>query len=199
MNHNITFYSEHAAELVRQYDSIDSDKIHSAWLDLLPNKGNVLDVGAGSGRDARFMAKQGVKVIAVEPADELRMLAMSSTAEPSNIKWLDDSLPLLTRVFSLKLKFEMILVSALWMHLSDIEQESAIATLSELLLPHGKLVITLRYGTFNDVRTAYPVNIKTLKLLGSAHSLKVIRETAIEKDKLDRSAVTWQTLVFQKS
>lgn len=69
MSENIKYYSTHAEKLADQYNSVAFEKVHADWLSEIPEKGFVLDVGAGSGRDARFLAVKGLSVVAVEPAE----------------------------------------------------------------------------------------------------------------------------------
>jgi protein-L-isoaspartate O-methyltransferase len=46
-------YEQNALQLVTQYESLAFEDAHAALLDLLPEQSaTVLDVGAGSGRDA---------------------------------------------------------------------------------------------------------------------------------------------------
>ena len=53
MNHSTGWYDAHVADLVRRYELVDPAVLHS-WLDGLLSEalGTVLDIGAGSGRDA---------------------------------------------------------------------------------------------------------------------------------------------------
>jgi len=72
-----TFFNKNAAELAKQYLSKSFDEVHQSWHQLLPAiienpNARILDIGAGSGRDAKFIAqsainKYGTHVIAVEP------------------------------------------------------------------------------------------------------------------------------------
>ena len=67
MTENITYYSTNASALTKQYDSVPFESVHKDWLSEIPTEGMVLDVGAGSGRDARYLAARGLGVVAVEP------------------------------------------------------------------------------------------------------------------------------------
>ena len=75
MDENISFYSKHASSLTEQYNNVDFESVHREWVTEIPQRGIALDVGAGSGRDARFLARQGLKVIAIEPSEAMRQLA----------------------------------------------------------------------------------------------------------------------------
>jgi DNA repair protein RadA/Sms len=78
------------------YESLAFEEAHGPILDLLPaTPGRVLDVGAGSGRDAAWFAYRGHAVVAVEPSDNMRRQARERHADP-RIRWIDDALPGLT-------------------------------------------------------------------------------------------------------
>jgi protein-L-isoaspartate O-methyltransferase len=69
----ILYYEQHAISLVRQYESLAFEEVHASLLDLLPAPGStILDIGAGSGRDAAWFAARGDYVVAVEPSEAMR-------------------------------------------------------------------------------------------------------------------------------
>ena len=82
----------------KQYESIGFADVHGDILHLFPTTpSHVIDIGAGTGRDAAAFAERGHSVTAVEPTPELR--AEASACMPTwPITWIDDSLPDLDRV-----------------------------------------------------------------------------------------------------
>ncbi|REN11303.1 class I SAM-dependent methyltransferase, partial [Mycobacterium tuberculosis] len=70
----------------------------------------VLDIGAGSGRDAAALAALGHRVVAVEPTPELRAEGMRRHAALP-IEWIDDHLPGLHRVQALGVRHDLILLT----------------------------------------------------------------------------------------
>ncbi|WP_200197375.1 class I SAM-dependent methyltransferase, partial [Halorhodospira abdelmalekii] len=98
---SITWYHDRAAQIAEQYEQLDFAQVHNWLCERLPASGAlVLDVGAGSGRDAAWLADQGQDVVAVEPAAALREEAKRRHPQPS-IRWLDDALPELAAVHRL--------------------------------------------------------------------------------------------------
>lgn len=194
MSSNHSFYEQNAAQLCAQYNSVQADSVHSAWRSHWPFSGDkVLDVGAGSGRDAKWMAELGCEVYAIEPSQAFRNLGSEHTG-PS-VVWLDDSLPALSRTTNLGIRFDVILVSAVWMHLAPSHRKRAFRKLSNLLAPNGKLIITLRHGIFGDGRVSYPVSVEELEQFAKDSAL-LIRGVFEETDQLMRSGVSWQTVVM---
>jgi 2-polyprenyl-3-methyl-5-hydroxy-6-metoxy-1,4-benzoquinol methylase len=193
---NITYYSKQAESLSAQYDNVSFTDVHSDWLTHLPDKGWALDVGAGSGRDAAYLANKGLSVVAVEPAEGMRSLARIKNPQP-NIHWIDDTLPELQKVYALQIKFDLILLSAVWMHIAPSNRERAFRKLSTLLKPNGKLVISLRHGECHDERVMYEVSTSEQAQLASKFGLSYELATSrVTSDKLGRDGISWQTVVL---
>lgn len=149
-------YSQQAEHFFAQYQSVRFADVHRSWLAHMPAQpGFAMDVGAGSGRDAAALADMGWDVLAVEPSAGLRRLGQKAT-EGKNIQWLDDALPDLGSTRALGYRFNLILLSAVWMHLKPTERERTFRILTELLAPGGMLVITLRHGPDNLNRKFMP-------------------------------------------
>jgi SAM-dependent methyltransferase len=195
----MSYYQQHAEQLAEQYNSLEASEVHAAWKHLLGSvePGLACDIGAGSGRDANWLAEQGWEVIAVEPAKAMREIAMPQ-AHP-RVSWLDDELPKLRKLRETGYRFNLILVSAVWMHLSPNQREIGFRVLSDLLAAGGVLVITLRHESGAGVREArdfHEVNSGELLQLASRRALQVVHEGR-DDDKLGRQAVKWETLCFR--
>lgn len=95
-------YDADAARFANQFESLSPAEVHDGYLDLIPRPrdGTALDVGAGSGRDAAWLASHGYTVTAVEPAQAMRLEGQRRHPEEA-IRWLDDRLPGLTQVHRL--------------------------------------------------------------------------------------------------
>ncbi|MEQ8838624.1 MAG: class I SAM-dependent methyltransferase, partial [Lacipirellulaceae bacterium] len=191
-------YNREATRLSSQYGSVDPARVHSQWADSLAdqNPGFACDIGAGSGRDANWLAGKGWDVIAVEPSAGMRELAMPKSHP--NVTWLDDSLPELSRLRALGHRFDLVLLSAVWQHLPPGQRERAFRILTELLKPGGTLVITLRHGSDereNRERGFHPVSAAELAVFAQRRAV-VMRDPITQPDQT-RAHVQWETVVFQ--
>lgn len=190
------FYDDNSQRLFEQYQSLSFDRIHGEWLHHLSSQpGLALDVGAGSGRDAKALAKRGWQVIAVEPADRLRALGQAHTFG-DDISWLSDTLPSLNLVRHLSQRFQLILVSAVWMHLGHDDQKRSLRVLSSLLAPGGVLVITCREGPSGDERLFQSVNLSALERWAQNLALLPL-QTSHNDDQLGRDGISWHLRVFK--
>lgn len=72
-NDHVAPYDRAAETRAAEYDRLDPAAMYKPLLPFLPATGSdVLDIGAGSGRDAQWLAAQGYRVVAVEPSAGLR-------------------------------------------------------------------------------------------------------------------------------
>ncbi|WP_199609629.1 class I SAM-dependent methyltransferase [Flocculibacter collagenilyticus] len=211
--YNNHFYNSNASTLAEQYLALSFEEVHQDWFQFLAvilekPDAHILDIGAGAGRDSKFLAKlaakthsvnNNVQILAVEPAQKLLDIGQKKTKNLS-VTWLNDALPTLNKISELDTKFDLILLSAVWMHLPPEERLHAINTLSHLLNDGGILVISLRHGqTEEDLtkRGMHTVCANELKKLANSMGLNCIHETPFKPDKLGREHLSWQTLVLQ--
>jgi SAM-dependent methyltransferase len=128
-------YAEEAEVLFVQYESIKFADIHRQVLQLVPAvPSRILDVGAGTGRDAAGFAALGHRVLAVEPTAALRIGAMARHPSP-RIEWVDDSLPELATVLRRGESFDVVMLTAVWMHLDERQRRRAMPNVANLVRP----------------------------------------------------------------
>lgn len=194
---SVYWYDQRASQLVEQYEQLDFEQVHGWLLDWLPNQAGalVLDVGAGSGRDAAWLASQGHDVVAVEPAAELRKQAQQLHPH-EQIRWLDDSMPDLSAVHRLGTAFDVILLSAVWMHIPPDDRARCFRKLVTLLKPGGVLAITLRLGEPDRERGMYAVSVDELHRLAREHG-SYVEHSGHSEDALGRAEVSWAEVVIR--
>ena len=131
--------------LIARLEAFDPDELFALVLDLLPETAvRVADIGAGTGRDAAWFARQGHEVLAVEPVKELREAGMA-LHQDDKIKWLDDRLPSLAKA-QMDGPVGLVTLCGVWQHIDDAARQIAIACLGRMISVGGLLVISLRHG-----------------------------------------------------
>lgn len=186
-------YGEAAQALAEQYESVTFTEVHREVLHLFPSRpSSVLDIGAGSGRDAAALAAQGHQVVAAEPTAELRSLGRRIHAD-AQIDWVDDALPELPLLSAQQRRFDLILLTAVWMHLDERQRASAMAHLVGLLEPGGRVILSLRRGPVPAGRRMFPVSAQETIDLAQKCGLKVVH-LAEREDPHGRPGVGWTYL-----
>jgi SAM-dependent methyltransferase len=191
-------YAEEAAELFKLYESIPAADAHRAVLHLIPTApSSILDIGSGTGRDAAWFAAMGHRVVAVEPTDAMRIPA--TTLHPSQrIEWLDDSLPDLALLCAREERFDLVMLSAVWMHLDAQQRRQAMPNLAALVRAGGVMIMKVRHGPVPAGRRMFEVlpeeTIELARTQGLHPVLSVRTESSQEANR--RAGVTWTNLAF---
>ncbi|GAA4586888.1 hypothetical protein GCM10023194_34310 [Planotetraspora phitsanulokensis] len=191
-------YGESAGALARQYESVAFADVHRDVLHLFPAvPARVLDIGAGSGRDAAALAGLGHTVVAAEPVAELRELGQR-LHPAAGISWVDDALPDLAVLRRAATRFDLILLTAVWMHLDEPERVRAMDGVAALLAPGGRLVMSLRHGPVPAGRRMFEVSAEETAGLAERHGLRVVYSGERGDDPLNREGVRWSLLGVQR-
>lgn len=149
MQHILDGYTASATpDFVAAYDGLSPEAIYQPVIDLFPpTPSRIADIGAGTGRDAAWLAAKGHTLVAVEPVAALREPGRHLHPSPA-IEWLDDRLPTLDHLGRThqKTPFNLILLCAVWQHLDTPARARAIPAIAALLAPAGRLILSLRHG-----------------------------------------------------
>lgn len=191
----VGWYDTNAARLAPTYNSVPP-LIERAWLTpLLPKPpAVVVDIGAGTGRDAAAFATAGYDVIAVEPSPGMRTEA-SKVAASSRIQWITDSLPALASTTRAGIAADVVCLSAVWQHIPPVDRPRAFRKLVGLLRSGGLLVITLRHGP-DDGRGSFPVDTAEVEALARGHGMQIVVAEP-SRDFQGRPEISWTNLVLR--
>ena len=193
-------YAQEAPELFKRYESIPANEAHRAVLHLSPPApASVLDIGAGTGRDAAWFAEMGHRVVAVEPTGAMRAGAMRLHPSP-RIEWLDDSLPDLVLLRSRRERFDLVMLTAVWMHLDAEQRSRAMPNVAALVLPPGRIIMTLRHGPVPAGRRMFEVTAEETIALAAEEGLLVSLNVERPSSSAENRAagVSWTTLALAK-
>lgn len=190
-------YGEAAEILAVEYESLDFAKVHRDTLHLFPaTPCRVLDIGAGTGRDAAVLARCGHRVTAAEPTPELRAHGQRAHADCA-IAWIDDALPELPRLTESNQQFDLVLLTAVWMHLDADERGRAMPCVAARLAPAGLLLMSLRHGPVPPGRRMFEVTDDETTVLAGQCGLRLVHRGA-RSDMRGRPGVHWTYLGFTR-
>jgi SAM-dependent methyltransferase len=191
-------YAEAAEALVRQYEGLSFEAVHRQVLHLIPAKpARVLDIGSGTGRDAAALAAMGHQVVAVEPTVALRDRAMALHPSP-RIEWLDDSLPLLARLTQRGGDFDLVMLTAVWMHLDEAQRRQAMPRVARLIGRGGVMILSLRHGPVPPGRRMFEVSAEETTRLAEAEGLRLTLRLDDQASAISRTEVRWTKLAFSR-
>ena len=200
MTQAIAGYEAEVEALVDNFDNIDPEMVYAFVRDLLPTApSRIVDIGAGTGRDAAWFAGAGHTVLAVEPVQGFRDAGQHLHPSP-RIDWLDDRLPGLPLLTARDERFDLVLMTAVWHHLSPDERALAMPPLASLLPPGGRLLLSLRHGRTPEDRTSFPAPAEETVALAKEAGLTQVagRDTPSVSEANKAAGVTWTWLAFEK-
>ena len=194
-------YASEAGELLRRYEAVPFADLHCHNQHLIPKApARVLDIGAGTGRDAGALAALGLHVVAVEPTDALREGAR--VLHPSDcIAWVDDGLPNLSQVRARGETFDAVMMTGVWMHLDADERRRAMPNVASLVRPGGVLIMSLRHGPVPTGRRMFEVTAQETIGLAEQGGLRPVQNLCAPSvgEFNRRAGVTWTHLAFVKA
>lgn len=194
-------YAEQAKSLIPRYEAVDFEQKYRTELHLLPALPSlILDIGAGTGADAAFLASRGHTVVAVEPIQQFR--AAGKALHPSaSIEWIEDGLPDLKVVAGRAQRFNVILATAVWMHLDGPQRERAMRAVAGLLAPSGLLLMSLRHGPVPAGRRMFDVSVSETIALATSAGLNLLANARVASALPENQAagVEWTKLAFSLS
>jgi len=194
MNDILAGYAAAATpELIARYEALSCAEIYAPVLDLFPpSPARVADIGAGTGRDAGWLAGQGHAVLAVEPVAPFRLAGVARHVSP-RIEWLDDRLPELGLAQE-RGRFGFVLLGGVWQHLDEPERARAMTSLARLTAPGGLLVMSLRHGPGVPGRAVFPIAPEATIESARGEGFRLVRRAEVQSIQPgNRASGVWWT------
>jgi SAM-dependent methyltransferase len=189
-------YDAEAPVLLQRYETILFADYHRAVSHLFPPpSARILDIGAGTGRDAAGFAALGHRVVAAEPTAAMRRGAVKLHPLPA-IDWVDDSLPDLAVLRARGETYDLIMMNAVWMHLDEGQRRRAMPNVAALLADRGTIVMSLRYGPIPSGRRMFRVSARETVELAAAEGLRAVFSQRAPSTL--QPGVAWRRLAFVK-
>nr|WP_240903562.1 class I SAM-dependent methyltransferase [Caulobacter sp. 602-2] len=188
-------YEADGRDLVDRFEAIDPAGLYAPVAQFIPAaRARIADIGAGTGRDAAWLAGLGHAVVAVEPVAALREAGRALHPE---LAWIDDRLPELSRLRGQR--FDRVLLSGVWQHLDDPARAEAMPVLADLLARNGVLVMSLRHGPGAPSRPVWPVEVEATVALARDAGLRLVHraEAASVQAGNQAAGVTWTWVCFE--
>ena len=178
------------------YESLKTEDVHSSWISSIDfDDKKILDIGAGSGRDAAYFASKGTQlVVAVDSSYEMLSLAKQKHGD-KKIIWINECLPNLSSLDTVKLgSFDFILCSAVLMFLDESEQITSLKTILRLLKEGGTAVITIKSDKEN--KEIFPLTPQFDKIISDFGA--TFEKLSGKKDLFKRSSISWNVYKISK-
>ncbi len=138
------YYQENSLEFFDSTVTADVTPLYDHGLKYVPEKGYILDLGCGSGRDTKAFLDKGYQVDAIDGSEELCTLASQYTG--IEVKCMDFS------SIDFENRYDGIWACASLLHVRSDELSGMIKKLCKALRPDGVLYMSFKYGDFEGER-----------------------------------------------
>lgn len=196
----VDFYNSQAGQVASRYDKAQVDSLHALLRRWIPLGSQVLEIGCGSGRDARFLADLGCWVTATDASDGLLTHARAVASSLHNPQYLQRMYPLAPSDPLLQRKYDVVLAIAVLMHIPDSELSAFYSNLRTLTRPGGLVICSVRDGTVaaasDDPRLYVQRDIAVIRRDFISHGFSLLQQDRFA-DGLGRANIAWEILVLQ--
>ncbi len=203
MNQTISYYETNASQLAKRYESAEVKALHTLLTKTFPKNSKLLEIGCGSGRDAKFMMERGYRVTAIDGSSKMINEAKKIHPTLSShlfVKQLPNGLDFQAE------SFDSIYSVATLMHLEPKEIEESIKKIYNLLKPKGKFLFSVslqRDDTNTNNRDKHHRLFTSLTEQEwtelCTHQGFRLLSTEVTSDGLNRSGIFWLSCVVEKT
>lgn len=137
-NNTLDFYNNNSKNYIESTLSVDMSHLYNDFLKHIPQYGNILDLGCGSGRDSLEFIKKGYNVTAVDGSKELAVAASKIIGQQVICSKFED--------IKLNKTFHGIWACASLLHLNKNHIVDVIKNVSLNLKPNGVFYMSFKYG-----------------------------------------------------
>lgn len=191
MNTTNKFYEENAAAYFSQ--TINTPMSYDRFLAYLAPRSTIMDLGCGSGRDAKHFMEQGYQVHALDSSVALGQLVSTTLTIPVTISTIEEWAP--------AKKYDGIWSCASLLHLEWSEIKSFFARLPHFLEQNGVIFVSVKSGieTGFDEKGRYFTNF-TEEMVEEI--LTLVPQLALEElwysgDNLNRDGFKWMNFIIK--
>ena len=98
-------------------------------------------------------------------------------------------------------RYDVVMLTAVWMHLDERQRAHAMPGVASLLRRGGKMIMSLRHGPVPPGRRMFEVSAAETAALAEAHGLAVVLNLRSESvgEQNRRAGITWTRLALVKA
>ena len=188
------YYNDNAEKFFNETVNLDMEDIYRQFLNLLPERGKILDAGCGSGRDSRHFKSKGYNVTSFDYSEKLVKLASEYIGDTVLHISFDD--------LTFKAEFDGIWACASLLHVAKSNMQSIMDKLTEALKQDGILYASFKYGNKEEVRNNRLFSDYTestfAALIKKIPALKFIKQWKTADARSERKGEYWYNVLLRK-
>lgn len=187
------YYNKNAQEFFNQTVKADMSELYNIFLKNLPyNKGKILDLGCGSGRDSKYFLENGFELVAMDISEELGKRASEYIGQKVIIQDM--------RELNYQDEFIGVWACASLLHLDENEIVETLKKIFKSLKRDGIVYISFKYGDKNyekDGRKFTCFTYEKFIKIGKEFESKILQWFITEDVRADRKNEKWFNIVLK--
>ncbi|WP_407381047.1 class I SAM-dependent methyltransferase [Methanobrevibacter sp.] len=187
------FYDLNGEEFFKGTVNVDISYLYDDFLKLIPENGNILDAGCGSGRDSKFFKSQNYNVTSIDGSKEMCRLA----SEYLN----DEVLHMQFQEMDFSEEFDGIWALASLLHVPSDEIEDVLKKMKNSLKENGVLYASFKYGEFEGERNGryfYDLNEESSNELFTKLDFEIVKTWTTQDARKNRQDEKWLNIIVKK-
>ena len=191
----INYYNENAETFYQNTVDIDLEPFYEKFLRYIPDKGRILDVGCGSGRDSLYFINNGYDVTSIDASEEMVKLSSALTGQSTIHLRIED--------IDYQNKFNGIWACASLLHIEKILTEKVLISLGNALKKNGVLYASYKYGTNTSILEGrYYNNFDESSfgaVIGNIEKLGIVNQWTTDDLRPSRENEKWLNVLLEKN
>lgn len=189
----ILYYEKNADRYVDETINCDFTDIEKKFCKYVKPGGHILDVGCGSGRDAKYFINKGYQVTAFDGSEEISKRASRYLGMPVETALIQE--------YSFHEQYDGIWCCASLLHLALSEIQIFLLKAEKFLNKNGIVYVSFKYGTCQEIRNGrYYTDLteeSLEKMISKLHQLEVA-EMFQSSDVLRDRKQQWLNAILKK-
>ncbi len=137
---SIAYYEENSSEFIAGTAGVDMGELYEPFLRHIPDRGRILDLGCGSGRDTKFFIERSYDVVAIDASFE--MVAATRSLVATDVRQMRfDEMDYVS-------EFDGIWACASLLHIPEQSLKEVMRKCLRGIKAEGALFLSFKYGTF---------------------------------------------------
>ena len=190
----LDYYNERAQEFAAQTADVEFSQMQDRFLALLPAGGRVLDMGCGSGRDAKYFVARGFEVEATDGSPALAAIATQRAGIPVRVELFEE--------LSATEAYDGVWACSSILHAPKAQLPGILGRIATALKPGGVLYTSFKLGDFDGERNGRHFSDfteDTFRAMAAGVPALAIEQLWITGDvRPGRSAEQWLNLILRK-
>ena len=145
MDTTLAYYNTHAADYIKNTQALNMGHLHAALLIYLPENARILDLGCGSGRDAKAFQEYGLNVDVADPS----LVMLEATQKFTGI----DGHNCTAQELNAQEHYNAIWACASLLHVPPHEHPQVFKNLTDALKPNGHIYTSFKKEPRQDDQT----------------------------------------------